>query len=68
LKTKKLVHVTDLRAEKAYAEQRHPSIVAAVELGGVRTMLFVPLLRADDELIGVFSLQRQEVRPRGDRR
>jgi class 3 adenylate cyclase/putative methionine-R-sulfoxide reductase with GAF domain len=62
LKTKKIVHVADVAAEKNYTEQRHPSIVAAVELGGVRTILFVPLLKGD-ELIGVFALQRQEVRP-----
>jgi GAF domain-containing protein len=61
LKTKKAVHVVDVAAEKTYTEQRHPTIVAAVELGGVRTILFVPLLKGD-ELIGVFSLQRQEVR------
>ena len=62
LKTKKIVHVADVAAEETYTEQRHPTIVAAVELGGVRTILFVPLLKGD-ELIGAFSLQRQEVRP-----
>ena len=66
LKTKKVVHVADVAAEKAYTEQRHPSIVAAVELGGVRTISFVPLLKGDD-LIGVFALHRQEVRPFTDK-
>jgi len=66
LKTKRVVHVADLTMEEAYTEQRHPSIVTPVELGGVRTMLFVPLLKGD-ELIGVFSLQRQEVRPFTDK-
>jgi two-component system, NtrC family, sensor kinase len=66
LKTKKIVHVADVAAEKAYTEQRHPSIVAAVELGGVRTISFVPLLKGDD-LIGVFALHRQEVRPFTDK-
>jgi GAF domain-containing protein len=66
LKTKKVVHVADIAAEKNYTEHRHPTIVEAVELGGVRTILFVPLLKGND-LIGVFALQRQEVRPFTDK-
>jgi GAF domain-containing protein len=58
---KKVVHIADLRAEKAYAD-RDPWIVAGVELGGVRTVLMVPMLK-DNELIGAFSVYRQEVRP-----
>ena len=49
-----------------YTERRHPSAVAAVELGGVRTVLLVPIVK-EDELIGVFSLYRQEVRPFTDK-
>jgi hypothetical protein len=52
LKPKRVVHVADVAAEKADIEQRHPLIVAAVELGGVWTILFVPLLKGD-ELIGI---------------
>jgi GAF domain-containing protein len=58
---KKVVHIADLRAEKAYAD-RDPWIVAGVELGGVRTVLMVPMLK-ESELIGAFSVYRQEVRP-----
>ena len=47
---KTVVHVADMRAEKAYAD-RDPYIVAGVELGGVRTVLVVPMLK-DNELIG----------------
>ena len=54
------------RSEKIYTEQRHPGIVAAVELGGIRTVLLVPILR-ENELFGVFSLYRQEVRPFTDK-
>ena len=36
--------------------------MAAVELGGVRTLLVVPMFK-DDELIGAFTLYRNEVRP-----
>jgi GAF domain-containing protein len=57
---KKVVHIADLRAEKAYSD-RDPWIVAGVELGGVRTVLMVPMLR-ESELIGAFSVYRQEVR------
>ena len=57
---KTVVHVADMRAEKAYAD-RDPYIVAGVELGRVRSALVVPMLK-DDELIGSFSVYRQEVR------
>jgi len=63
--TKSVVHVHDTAEEEGYAE-RDPTLVAAVELGGIRTVLFVPMLK-EDELIGVFSLFRQEVRPFTDK-
>ena len=66
LRTKTVAHIADAAAEKIYTEQRHPGIVAAVELGGIRTVLLVPILR-ENELIGVFSLYRQEVRPFTDK-
>jgi GAF domain-containing protein len=59
--TKQLVHIADLAASRGYAE-RDPVVVAAVELGGVRTMLGVPMLK-EGELIGAILLYRQEVRP-----
>jgi GAF domain-containing protein len=59
--TRQLVHIDDLTASRGYAE-RDPVVVAAVELGGVRTMLGVPMLK-EDELIGAILLYRQEVRP-----
>ena len=40
--------------------------VAAVDLGGVRTGLLVPMLK-EDELIGAFALARQQVRPFTDK-
>jgi PAS domain S-box-containing protein len=57
--TKKTVHVADLAAEPIYTRYREPGVVAAVELGGVRTLLIVPILK-DDELIGAFTLFRQK--------
>ena len=65
ISNKTVVHVTDMRTEKAYAN-RDPYIVAGVELGGVRTVLMVPMLK-DNELIGAFSVYRQEVRPFKDK-
>ena len=64
--TKAAVHVADLAAEQAYIKQRDPGYVAAVELGGVRTFLTVPMLKEND-LIGLFTLYRQEVRPFTDK-
>ena len=66
LKSKTVAHIADLAAEKDYVEQRLPEAVAAVELGGVRTLLVVPILK-ESELVGVFSLYRQEVRPFTDK-
>jgi class 3 adenylate cyclase/putative methionine-R-sulfoxide reductase with GAF domain len=61
LETKAVVHIADLAAERVYLE-RHPAFVAGVELGGVRTILAVPMWK-EDELIGSFTVYRQEVRP-----
>ena len=63
--TKTVVHIADAAAERAYVE-RNPTMVATVELGGVRTFLAVPMLQ-ENALIGVFSLARQEVRPFTDK-
>ena len=64
LATKELTHTIDMRASEAYAE-REAITVAAVELGGVRTLLAVPMLK-ENELIGAFTLARHEVRPFND--
>src|SRR6476646_3232449 len=56
--TKSVVHVADLAADPGYIERRSPSIVDVVELGGVRTLLAVPMLK-ENELIGAFTVSRQ---------
>src|SRR6202048_4765433 len=65
IRTKQTVHLADSAATQAYAE-RHPVVVDAVELGGVRTSVAVPMLK-DNELIGIIVIFRQEVRPFTDK-
>ena len=62
IETKAVVHIADAKKQPGYAIERDPVLVAAVELGGVRTVLYVPLLK-ENELVGAFTLSRQEVRP-----
>ena len=62
IETKAVVHVADAKEQAGYAIDRDPASVAAVELGGVRTVLAVPMLK-EKELMGAFTLSRQEVRP-----
>jgi GAF domain-containing protein len=64
--TRNVVHVLDLREDEAYLERDTPQIVAAVEQGGVRTMLAVPMLK-ENEVVGAFTVYRQEVRPFTDK-
>jgi signal transduction histidine kinase len=62
---KAAVHVPDLAVEPGYAA-RQPRFVAAVELGRMRTLLVVPMLK-DDQLIGAFTVCRDKVRPFTDK-
>ena len=52
-------------AEQAYID-RDPFAVQGVELGGIRTILAVPMLK-DDQLVGAIVIYRQEVRPFTDK-
>jgi two-component system, NtrC family, sensor kinase len=61
MKTKRAVQIADLAATEGYS-QRHPRFVDAVELGGIRTAVAVPLLKGD-EPIGVIAIDRPEVVP-----
>ncbi len=56
VRTKRLVHVADISAERSYAS----SVLAKV--GGMRTALAVPMLR-DDQLVGAIGIYNNEVRP-----
>src|SRR5262249_16952328 len=63
--TRETVHIIDVTTEPAYIEGE-PILLAAANLGGFRTFVNVPMLK-DDELIGVFAIYRQEVRPFTDK-
>ena len=65
IRTKQTIETADLAATRIYADRR-PMAVAAVELGGIRTTLTVPLLK-DDEVVGLITIFRQEVRPFTDK-
>jgi signal transduction histidine kinase len=61
LRTKEVVHISDITADQAYTE-RDPLFIAAAELGGFRTVLAVPMLKETD-VLGAIYIYRQEVRP-----
>src|SRR5262249_24436252 len=63
--TKQPCHQIDARTERSYIEG-DSQFVAAVNLGGMRTVVSVPMLN-DDKIIGVITIYRQEVRPFTDR-
>jgi two-component system, NtrC family, sensor kinase len=65
IKTKETVGVADLAATKAHID-RNKFTVEAVELGGVRTGVMVPLLK-EKQLLGIISIYRQEVLPFTDK-
>jgi GAF domain-containing protein len=65
VKTGEPVHIHDLRAEQSYLD-RDPIQVAAVELGGIRTIVVVPMLK-EREVVGAFAIYRREVRPFTDK-
>jgi class 3 adenylate cyclase len=66
LAAKTVLHIDDLAADERYINRRDPNVIAAVELGGIRTFLAVPMLK-DNELIGALIVYRQEVRPFSDK-
>jgi class 3 adenylate cyclase len=65
--TKSTIHFHDAAAEEQRAIERGlPEYETAIGSGSIRTALAVPLLK-NEELIGTFTLVRQEVRPFTDR-
>jgi GAF domain-containing protein len=65
IRSRKPVHITDMRKEKAYLEG-DPLAVSAADVAGIRTLLTVPMLK-EREAIGVITIYRKEVRVFSDR-
>jgi GAF domain-containing protein len=61
IETRQTVRIVDVKTEPAYVDGE-PTFVAAVNLGGYRTLVSVPMFK-ENELIGAISIYRQEVRP-----
>jgi two-component system, NtrC family, sensor kinase len=63
--TRQTIHISDLRQDPAYFDGE-PIARAAVELGQIRTLLAVPMLK-EEEVIGTIFIFRQEVLPFTDK-
>ncbi|MGB7101077.1 MAG: GAF domain-containing protein, partial [Xanthobacteraceae bacterium] len=63
--TGQVQQIFDMRLEPLYLE-KDPSFVAKVERAGARTLFLVPMLK-DNDVIGVITIFRQEVRPFSDK-
>src|SRR6202035_2855287 len=63
--TKRVVQIEDASADRGNSAG-NPMRVAAVELGGIRTLLCVPMLK-DNEVIGAIAIYREVVRPFTDK-
>lgn len=59
------LHIPDIMRHESYTGG-DPTVVAAVDLGGIRTQLSVPLLK-DDHVIGFIGLARRRLQPFTDR-
>jgi GAF domain-containing protein len=62
ISTKRVVHTFDYPVEVPGYKAGDPSCVDVVELGGVRTLIAVPMLK-ENTLVGAITIFRQEVRP-----
>ena len=63
--TKATLQIADLRLEESYLSGEQATVIIA-ERGGARTLIDIPMLK-DGELVGVFGIYRQEVRPFTDK-
>ncbi len=66
VQSKRPVQIEDVAADLTHYSEHDRIRAAAVELGGVRTLLCVPMLKYN-ELIGAIAIYRQEVRQFNDK-
>jgi hypothetical protein len=59
--SRQALQIADMRTEVLYLE-KDPSFIAMVDLAGARTLVIVPMLKEND-LLGVITIFRQDVRP-----
>jgi GAF domain len=59
--TRKPVQVVDLKEDAAYFA-RDPLAVASVEVGGIRSLIAIPVVK-DRTIVGALTIYRREVRP-----
>ena len=65
IRSRKPVHIADMRKEKAYLEG-DPLAVSVADVAGIRTLLTVPMLKGR-EAVGVITIYRKEVRVFSDK-
>ena len=61
IKTRRSLQVSDIREREAY-KNGNPFVVAAVDLGEIRTLVNVPMIK-DNSFVGVVAIFRKEVDP-----
>ena len=64
-RTRQVAQVADVRATQSYVTG-DPFTVSAVDLGGYRSVMSVPMLKGE-ELVGAITIHRQEVCPFSDK-
>src|SRR5262249_55445371 len=66
VRTKQPVQIEDLSTSPPYLDG-DSTIRATADIGGVRTLLLVPMLKDVDALVGLIGVYRNEVRPFSDK-
>jgi signal transduction histidine kinase len=65
MRSRKPVHVADIREDPAYLAG-HPLTVGLADIAGMRTLIVVPMLK-DEEFVGAIGIYRNQVRPFTDK-